>query len=389
MTYSHDDDATERNTVSRQQRRRDRARIEPQRTGPDRLNLASLDDAHKRLGISYPEPTADFTIDLHSIAHLGLSLLERNAVLSHIRDGINAYEIHRALGCTRSEAVAALNRGLRKLASSPESIAFTPLTNSLRLTYKERFASGPPLWALSKLDRGFLQIMAAEKKYYVQGQRLAPNSRRVLPVSTENPTMATITIQKLKKAVHDAERNHERVCEHLDQVRTARDQADRKLENALFEFQREQALAIHENRPPDISLLTKQLAALRTEIAAHENALAAAKGARDLSEAAVAAAKGSMESNRRAAAIAAISDLCDEYLEGQTLQSERLGKIHGIAGAHGYGVGLIVPPDINILDYAERVHWQTRCSIINADLALHTARARERWPELKTASAKE
>jgi hypothetical protein len=96
-----------------------------------------------------------------------------------------------------------------------------------------------------------------------------------------------------------------------------------------------------------------------------------------------------METNRRAAAVSAIASLRDEYFLGQTLQAQRMGKLLGILAEHGFSAGLLVPPDINVLEYHERSEWRARCEAINADLALHTARARERWPELKTASAKE
>jgi len=117
--HDQDDDAARWDAVTRRQRRRDRARIEPHRTGPDRLTAASLDDDHTRLGVSFAEPCADRTIDARSFARLGLSLIERRAILAHFRDGIVPYNLHIELGCSRAEALAALNRGLRKLSRSP------------------------------------------------------------------------------------------------------------------------------------------------------------------------------------------------------------------------------------------------------------------------------
>jgi len=193
--------------------------------------------------------------------------------------------------------------------------------------------------------------------------------------------MATITIEKLKRHAEAAAKNHERVGEHLHNMRVAFDEADRKLSIVLGAFHKEQALAIHENRPPDVGSLQKQLAAIRTELRAREVDLAAAKDALALSEAAANEAKYELESNRRAAATTAVARMLEEYFEGQIAQCERIGKILGTLGEHGFGAGILVPRDINSLDAVERVYWRARCGVINADAALRAAT--ESWPELK------
>jgi len=302
-----------------------------------------------------------------------------------LKHGTPDYLLHERLSVTRHEALAALNSGLAKLRRDPAAVGFCAVSNSRRLAFREKLHSGARPWALSELDPAFNRIMLNEKNYfrshYQADASVARKRTYSLPVIDETTHMATITLEKLKARAEDAARNHQRVGEHLHNTRVAFDDTDRKLSIVLGAFQKEQAQAIHENRPPDVGSLQKQTAALRTELRARESDLAAAKDALTLSEAAANEAKYELESNRRAAATTAVARMLEEYFEGQIAQSERIGKILGTLGEHGFGAGILVPQDINSLDAVERVYWRARCGVINADAALRAAT--ESSPELK------
>ncbi len=242
--------------------RRHSTRLRCQRMGPERTPVLSL-DADPGLVGSEPEAELVAGFDWGNLcARFGLTRLEERAVLHHLRHGVGRYRLHTELGVTRSEAIAALTKGLAKLQRHPHVVGFVPVQNSRRLVYRENFGGGRRPWALNPLPPEFAAVMQAERNYF----RLTPLADTVGSAKSGVILALSIVRRKLvdlKASLQTEQQKLSRVSETLHRYRTSKEQADRDLNTGLEELQRASAQAILEGKSLNHSQLESKLAELQ------------------------------------------------------------------------------------------------------------------------------